>query len=180
MEKYIWLLVVIFIFHDMEEVVGITSWIRRNYDRIIERFPSAAKVLAPYKEITTAGMAMAVYEELILLIIICLLADLTMSPVLLGLWFGGLLSFTLHLFIHIAQALLIRSYIPALYTSILSIPPSIYLIVRSVPLIPMGASSIIGIIIGLLGVVVNLKLAHMAGWRFQRFLQARESSQRLS
>ena len=173
MDKYIWLLVVIFIFHDMEEVVGIKSWIRRNYGRVVARFPSSARILAPYKEITTAGMAMAVYEELILLILICLLADLTMNPILLGIWFGGLLGFTLHLFIHIAQALLIRSYIPALYTSILSIPPSIYLIVRSVPFIPMGASSIIGIIIGILGVAVNLKIAHMVGWRYQRSMQAK-------
>jgi hypothetical protein len=176
MDKYIWLLVVIFIFHDMEEVVGIKSWIRRNYDRVITRFPSAARILAPYKEITTAGMAMAVYEELILLIIICLLADLTMNQILLGLWFGGLLGFTLHLFIHIAQAILIRSYIPALYTSILSIPPSIYLIVRSVSFIPVSTSSILGIIIGILGVAVNLKIAHVVGWRFQRFLQSKEEA----
>ena len=176
MDKYIWLLVVIFIFHDMEEVVGITSWIRRNYDRVITRFPSAAKILAPYKEITTAGMAMAVYEELILLILFCLLADFTGNSVLLGIWFGGLLGFTLHLFIHIAQALLIRSYIPALYTSILSIPPSIYLIAKSVPLLPMEPASIIGIILGVLGVAVNLKIAHMIGWRFQRFLQSKEET----
>lgn len=64
--------------------------------------------------------------------------------------------------------MLIRSYIPALITSILSIPPSIWLVVRSAAYIPMDARIIPGIIVGIAGVAVNLKFAHMIGQWFQR------------
>ena len=168
MGKYIWLLPVIFMFHDMEEIIGISGWIRKNYSRIVDRFPAAERILSTYKEITTAGMAVAVYEELLVLLIICLLTDLTEIPILPGIWFGVLLGFTLHRFIHIAQAMQIRSYIPALITSILSIPPSIWLVVRSAAYIPMDALIILGIIVGIAGVAVNLKFAHMIGQWFQR------------
>ena len=179
MGKYIWLLPVIFMFHDMEEIIGIANWIRKNYDRIVRRFPSAERVLSTYKEITTAGMAVAVYEELLVLLIICLLTDLTGIPVLFGIWFGALLGFSLHLFIHIVQALLIRSYIPALITSILSIPPSIRLVAKSVAFISMDAPIILGVIIGIAGVAVNLKLAHMAGQWFQRITAQRIAGKKL-
>ena len=168
MDKYIWLLPVIFMFHDMEEIIGLADWIRKNYSRIVERFPAAERILSKYKEITTAGMAVAVYEELLVLLFICILTDLTYIPLVPGIWFGGLLGFTLHLFIHIAQAMLIRSYIPALITSILSIPPTIWLVVKSAVFIPMDALSILGILIGISGVALNLKLAHMAGQWFQK------------
>ena len=168
MGKYIWLLPVIFMFHDMEEIIGLADWIRKNYSRIVERFPAAERILSKYKEITTAGMAVAVYEELLVLLFICILTDLTDIPLILGIWFGGLLGFTLHLFIHIAQAILIRSYIPALITSILSIPPTIWLVVKSAVFIPMDAPSILGILIGISGVAANLKLAHMTGQWFQK------------
>ena len=160
MNNYLWLLVVIFIFHDMEEIVGENEWINKNYDSIVEEYPFARKILSNYLGVSTGAFALAVYEELILLIVICLLASLTHNPILYGIWFGGLVGFTIHLFIHIGQALIIRRYIPALITSIISIPPSIMLILKTAPLLEMSPTVISGIIFGILGVAINLKFAH--------------------
>ncbi len=163
MNNYIWLLVVIFIFHDMEEIVGMNKWLNKNYDSIVEKYPFAKKILSNYLGVSTGAFALAVYEELILLIVICLLASITNSAIVYGIWFGCLVGFTLHLFIHIGQAIAIRSYIPALITSFISIPPSILLILKTAPLMPlikMNPAVIAGTIIGILGVAINLKLAH--------------------
>ena len=167
MDKYIWLLVVIFIFHDMEEIIGIKGWISKNYDDIISKYPKATKILNTYKGISTEAFALAVYEELILLISICIITTITSAPILQGIWFGVLIGFTAHLFIHLIQAGLIRKYIPALITSIISIPSSIWLIVRCYSLLQMSPLLIFGILLGIIGVAVNLKVAHLIMFRYQ-------------
>ena len=160
MSTYIWLLPVIFMFHDMEEIVGAEKWIRNNLDPIIAVHPCAERLLKVYRGVTTAGFASAVYEELIVLIAVCLVANITDITFFDGLWFGGLIGFTLHLVIHIGQAVLIRRYIPCLITSILSLPPSIFLICRSVPLLSFDALLVSGMIVGIIGIAMNLKFAH--------------------
>ena len=160
MSTYIWLLPVIFMFHDMEEIVGAEKWIRNNLDSIIAAHPRAELLLKVYHGVTTAGFAAAVYEELIVLIAVCLAADLTDVTFFHGLWFGGLVGFTLHLIIHIGQAALIRRYIPCLITSVISLPPSIILVCKCVPMLTFDALLISGMIVGILGVALNLKLAH--------------------
>ncbi len=161
MSTYIWLLPVIFIFHDMEEIVGAEKWIRNNYGSIITKYPRAEKLIHVYRGVTTSAFAAAVYEELILLIVICLAAGLTDISLLDGLWFGGLTGFTLHLLIHIGQAVLIRSYIPSLITSLLSLPPSIWLICKCTAILTFDAPFVIGMLTGIFGIAVNLKLAHI-------------------
>jgi len=62
--------------------------------------------------------AFAVAEEFILLSII------TISSVLLDnylLWFGVFMGFFMHLLIHLAQWLILRKYIPVIYTTIISL-----------------------------------------------------------
>ena len=61
MREYLLLLPIIFIFHDMEEIIGF-GWFFRNNPDIFKRFPIITKA---YKDYTTAGMALAVYEEFI-------------------------------------------------------------------------------------------------------------------
>ena len=61
MKEYILLLPIIFIFHDMEEIVGFERFFRRNPD-LYDRFP---RVLKAYRNFKTEGFAAAVYEEFI-------------------------------------------------------------------------------------------------------------------
>ena len=61
MREYVLLLPILFIFHDMEEIIGF-GWFFKNNPEIFERF---SKITAVYRDFTTAGMALAVYEEFI-------------------------------------------------------------------------------------------------------------------
>ena len=61
MREYVLLLPILFIFHDMEEIIGFGCFFKNNPE-IFERFP---KITAVYRGFTTAGMALAVYEEFI-------------------------------------------------------------------------------------------------------------------
>lgn len=61
--------------------------------------------------------------------------------------------------IHILQSIAVKRYIPSLITSILTLWPSIMLLLHTKW--DMGLSATIGTIIGIAGVAANLKLAHM-------------------
>ena len=168
MDKYIWIFPVLFILHDMEEVIWLPGFIEKNREDIIKQYPIAEKLLSVYKMgMTTEAFALAVYEELIVLMAICVLVELTKAELAMGIWYGALIGFTAHLVIHILQSIAIKRYIPSLITSILTLLPSIMLLMHTKW--DMGLSAIIGTIIGIAGVAANLKLAHMLmNWYMKR------------
>lgn len=131
MEKYIWLFPILFIFHDMEEIIGYGTWLRNNKEMLRNRFPSLSKIKI-FDVYTTEGMALAVFEELILCIIFCVISILSKWY---ALWLGAFIAYTIHLVIHIVQSIIIRKYIPALATSIIALPLSIYFISESMALL---------------------------------------------
>lgn len=156
MNEYIWLFPVIFMFHEMEEICGFGIWLNKNMSMLEKRFPSIAK---EYSDYSNEGFAVAVFEELILLLTICIISICTDFYCL---WLGGLIAFTFHLVVHIIQSVVIRKYIPALVTSILALPPSLLLLVKSIKIIEFSTSLIIVLsIVGIVIVFVNLKIAHM-------------------
>ena len=58
---------------------------------------------------------------------------------------------------------IIKRYIPSLVTSIMTLPPSIMLLIHTKW--DMSVFAVIGTIIGIAGVAANLKLAHLLmGW----------------
>ena len=158
MERYIWLLPTIFMFHDMEEIIGMRKWLSGHYDDVVARIPMARKLLEPLRDISTARFAAAVYEELIVFIIICLLADATDIPFFDGVWLGAFIGFAAHLVVHLAQAVAVRGYVPALITSLISLPPSAYIIYKSWQ--ETGASAAIGTAVGIVFLAANLLIIH--------------------
>ncbi|SKB98772.1 Protein of unknown function with HXXEE motif-containing protein [Lachnospiraceae bacterium] len=156
---YLWLFPVIFIFHDMEEIVGITDFMQRNRKSIEARFPIAKKMLAVYKNLTTEAFALAVYEEFLVIAVICILAEVTGNEFCFGIWYGAFTGFTIHLVIHLLQAVIIRKVFPGAVTSVLCLIPSIALLIRT-----SGHSSnfwISGCLCGIIIISSNLKLAHV-------------------
>ena len=62
MREYLLLLPLIFIFHDMEEILGF-GWFFRKNAWLYDRFP---RIMKNYIGFTEFGMAVGVYEELLL------------------------------------------------------------------------------------------------------------------
>ena len=79
---------------------------------------------------------------------------------------GGLIGFTAHLVIHIIQSIAIKRYIPSLITSIITLPPSLLLLIHTKW--DMGTPAMIGTLMGIVGVAANLKMAHMLMERYDR------------
>lgn len=163
MEKYIWLFPILFLFHDMEEIIGFGIWIKKNRTMLKEKLP---RMIETHKNFSTEGFAFAVFEEFIVCLIICLVLSATGNDIVSYIWLGAFVAYDLHLVIHIGQSILIKQYIPALITSIICLPVSTYMIVQCLGTISGGwmipaAFMFLGIVI----VVVNLKFAQkLIGW----------------
>ena len=71
MESYALAFPLLFIFHDLEEVVGMRLFLDRNKDTLQRRFPKIYDIL---KDTTNEGFALAVWEEFVVFALIALAA----------------------------------------------------------------------------------------------------------
>ncbi|MBQ9278364.1 MAG: HXXEE domain-containing protein [Lachnospiraceae bacterium] len=156
MREYILLLPIIFIFHDMEEIAGFIWFFKRN-TYLFDRFP---KVMNTYRGMTHVGFALAVYEEFIPFFGVSLLAYYFSSNILNALWFGIFMSLTGHFFIHIGHTIYIKKYIPCVITSSVCLPISILILIKCATLMNWDAVSIISVIMAIIFMIVNMKIAH--------------------
>ncbi len=172
MDKYLWLFPVLFIFHDFEEIIGLGIWFKNNNKKISEKYPKIFSAISKmYAEYSTEGMALAVFEEFVLCVLVCLIA--TFSGFYL-LWIGAVIAFIFHMIMHIGQSVMLKSYVPALATSIIATPVSIYVLVNSLQLFTYSAGQIVlWSIIGLLIIAVNLKFSHSLMHKFTRWINKR-------
>ncbi|MGO0907376.1 HXXEE domain-containing protein [Clostridioides difficile] len=168
MEKYIWLFPLLFIFHDMEEIIGFGIWLGKNKSMLDKKYPFISK---NYENYSTEGMAFAVFEELILCLIFCILAVITDNQYVYLLWLGSFIAYTLHLIIHIGQSIIIRKYIPSLITSIICLPISIWFISKSIYILDCEISTtILYSMIGIIIVGLNLKFAQSLIGKFTKWM----------
>ena len=162
MREYVLLLPIIFIFHDMEEIIGFGCFFRNNPE-IFEKFP---KITSVYKGFTTAGMALAVYEEFIPFFGISLLAYYFENDALYTLWFGLLISLTAHFIVHIGQSIYIRKYIPSLITSVVCLPISVIILIKCSEYLVFSLQTVLILAGSIALMMVNLRFAH---WLMHKF-----------
>ena len=168
MAYYLWMFPLLFIFHDMEEIIGLVPWIHFNETLLAQKAPTILKI---HKEMTTEGFALAVFEEFILVSSITFLAYVTQSRALELVWLGGFVAFALHLLLHVGQSLLLRKYIPALITSTICFPVSAYLITDVVHLWQVSTSEFsLFSLVGSDIVVINLLFALWLGRKYSIWL----------
>ncbi len=157
MKDYILLLPIIFIFHDMEEIVGF-EWFFRKNPYLYDRFP---KILKYYKDLSTEVFAMGVYEAFIPFFGVSLLTYYFPSTILYALWYGIFLSLAGHFIVHIGQVLYIKKYIPCVITSIICLPVSIMILKICASYMVFNIHTIGFIILGIIGMIANFIIAHL-------------------
>ena len=114
-----------FLLHDAEEVAVQHRWMENHSGALRERFPRLRPLLDRLQRLNTKAFALAALEEFIVLLCVtaCVLADV---PFALELWAALFLAFSLHLLLHLGQAVAVRGYVPGLVTSILLSPFAAY------------------------------------------------------
>ena len=156
MREYLLFLPLIFIFHDMEEIVGF-GWFFRKNPWLYERFP---KVMKNYIGFTEMGMAIGVYEELILFAGVSVAAYLFPGRIIYAAWFGFFLALAGHFVVHIGHAIYIRKYIPSFITSLLSLPTSVIILYKSARFLTFDVLTVASIMMAVFLMIGNFFMLH--------------------
>ncbi len=116
----------LFFLHGIEEAATLQRWISKNEETLRRRIPSMNAAINFLSGHTPIAIAFATAGEFFILsILTALLLSGLASPVCMQLWFALFLAFSIHLVIHLVQAVIIRSYVPGLVTALLALPFSI-------------------------------------------------------
>ena len=93
MKDIIWLFPLLFIFHDLEEIIGFIPWLQRN-ERLLAK--KATAILKTHKDLSTEGFALAVAEEFVVVLFVAFFALFYHTRFLYLIWLGGFVAFALH------------------------------------------------------------------------------------
>ena len=155
-----------FLLHDAEEVAVQHRWMENHSGALRERFPRLRPLLDRLQRLNTKAFALAALEEFIVLLCApaCVLADV---PFALELCAALFLAFSLHLLLHLGQAVAVRGYVPGLVTSILLSPFAAYgIFCISLVMSPLKMFALA--VAGAAFVALNLLFAHWLGLKLTR------------
>lgn len=113
--------IIIFMLHNLEEIITVERWMKRTYPRVRNRIPLfAQKEIEKFQDITAAQFAVVVFVLSIPCSALILVAAVTEHYFL---FLGINLIFALNIFTHPLQSLFLRCYTPGVWTSILLVIP---------------------------------------------------------
>lgn len=124
-ESVIWLFPIIFIFHDLEEIITVESFMNKDKNKVLKTFP--AKLALIVKKILGDKSAHLSVAAAWILLIISFVTFMTVYPLPVEksfhLFTSTLNVFFLQAFLHIGQTIIFRSYTPGVITAILIVIP---------------------------------------------------------
>ncbi|WNS45637.1 HXXEE domain-containing protein [Paenibacillus sp. MMS20-IR301] len=125
----LWLLPILFMFHDFEEIITVETW-KRKYGAAVEKelSPSLRNRFAPLLNTTTRNFAIDVLFVYIFIVGVTFAAVFAEYYLL---YLAVLAVFLLHVFTHLAQSVYLKRYTPGVVTAVLiALPYSMYAFYR--------------------------------------------------
>ena len=150
-----------FILHDTEEAIVQHRWMLSHRYIFEDRYPRLKPLYKHLSSLDTQSFVIAAMEEFVILILstcyVLIQGDYCME-----IWSAIFIAFSFHLIVHIMQAIVLRSYVPGLITSVILIPYS-YLGIQSIWYAMSGAELFLWGIAGIIFMAINLIFAHWIG-----------------
>lgn len=159
----VWMLPILFILHDFEEMIFMPLWKTRHHQKL-ETFKK------PFFGSVTQGSAFAVgvLEEFIILMFISGFCQITHNSLL---YFSFVIAYTAHFIIHYIMCLQFRGYVPGVVTVTLELPMVLMIISHywssDVPLLSVFVYLLLAMIIAF----TNLKIMHLIMPKIQTHLE---------
>ena len=168
LRRVLWLLPLIFIIHDGEELLTMPGWIadhQQELDRLAGMSEVAAEMVRSLPK-TTSQVAIAVGVILLFFVVVTVGASISLKR---GFWlyaYASLLGVLfLHVFTHIGQAILVGGYAPGVIGAVVAIiPGALYIYKRlfEARLLTLKSAAITALI-GFALFVPGAMLAHQIG-----------------
>ncbi len=114
---------VVFMFHDFEELCFLESWIRKNADDIRNKF--TGKIWIGLEGYSTSALGITI---MMMFLFVSLTSILSVIFNLYTLFAAAMIVFTTHNLFHIIQPTLLRRYVSAMGSSIVTLPYSLYVL----------------------------------------------------
>ncbi len=117
---------ILFLLHETEEAVAQCRRISKSADEPHSHVPVLLQAATLVPKLTPAALAFAAIEKsLIILIVTALILAGLLPHIYMQLWSALFIAFSLHLILHIAHAVRLRTYVPGLITALITLPLSI-------------------------------------------------------
>ena len=160
----IYLLPIVFMIHDFEEIIGVEKWLKKNGECMKRKYPKLKTIIQHLGTLSSQAFAVAVLEEFLII------STVTIYTLLFGyyfVWIAVFSAFSFHIMIHIMQWIIIKKYIPVIVTSLLSIP---YIVLGMLCILRLFSMKdiILCFLIGVLVASLNLLLVHKVIAKFPR------------
>lgn len=169
-ELLVWLPPLLFILHDMEEMIFGMAW--KNREPKMKKYVSVKFVpFGTAKD--SAGFSACVYEELLILTAISLFSFLTGHC---GLWFGMIAANCIHLILFhiVGGSVVYRAYVPGVVTACLTVPLCIWVLSVSEQLLHYSVLEMLTwTFIGTVVAMTNLHILHQFAGRIGDWVQGK-------
>jgi hypothetical protein len=165
-EIIIWLFPIIFMIHEFEEIIFMRWWLGKNKESILTKYPKLGeRIIGQFDSLSTEAFSLIVAEEFLILSFIVLISAIYSNY---DLYIGLVVAYSVHLFVHVIQAVVIRRYTPAIVTTILTGIFCVYAIIKFVKfdLLVFNLSLVYSIIL-IFVIFINLNLMHRLAKRIK-------------
>ncbi|MGM9804130.1 MAG: HXXEE domain-containing protein [Muribaculaceae bacterium] len=152
---------VLFLIHEAEEVVVQHRWMLAHKQELTSKFPKMQAIIENLAGLSTKAFAVAASEEFLLLLLATLYVMIGGKGCM-PIWAALFMAFSLHLLVHLGQAIAVRGYVPGIVTSIVLLPFAAYgawSIWLAMSALEFALCSIAGVVF----MAVNLRFAHWLG-----------------
>ena len=162
----VWMLPILFILHDFEEMIIMPLWKIRHHQKL-------ATFRKPFFGSVTQGSAFAVgvLEEFVILLFISGFCQLTHNNLL---YLSFVIAYTAHFIIHYIMCLQFRGYVPGVVTVTLELPIVLIIISHYWPYDVSWLSVVVYLLLAMIIAFTNLKNMHLIMPKIQTHLEKYE------
>ncbi|MHC1681550.1 MAG: HXXEE domain-containing protein [Clostridiaceae bacterium] len=155
MNFIVWTFPVIFMLHDFEEIIMAEVWGKRYKKRINSIWTKHQPFGLNYVKLCqTPTFSIGVEILFFLFSLISLFSVIFQNYFL---WYSAFLGVTLHLvFVHVFICIRFKNYVPGIITSIIFLPPSVWLLITAEKILQYNLLTIL--LAGLLGIILTTAL----------------------
>lgn len=165
MSFWIILFLIIFMLHNLEEIITVEKWLQDTFPRVHQRIPAMIQKELTKKQMTTRQFAVVVFILSIFGSCLLVIGEWTQKNYF---FLGIALFFAINIVSHPLQSLFLRSYTPGVITSIFLIIPYYSMFFYEMYQHEVfSATSIVGIIMVIIFLLLAFILSHKLSekWR---------------
>lgn len=167
MSFFLWLVPVIFMIHEFEEIFMIEAWYGGHKEKISRVWPQKKPFgLDHVGPNLTASIAIGIFCEFIIVLLICLLCAIFQNYYA---WYGFIVGDVLHLlFLHLRDFIKFKGYTPGIITGAIIFIPYLWILYQANTILHYGVLEVVlsTVLVYVISMFLTFKFLHksMGSW----------------